>query len=56
MQTLIKHPQFKITDTKQNNNLLKKCTKNQFNIFNAKNVYSLHDPYDLNHIHGLRKY
>lgn len=29
---------------------------NQSISFDSGDIYSLHDPHDLNHIHGLRKY
>lgn len=38
------------------NYLLNKCTNSQISTCDSANLYSLHDPYDLNHIHGLRKY
>lgn len=42
----------KSTDVKQNELLLK---NSQMNGHSSTNSYSLHDPYDINHIHGLRK-
>lgn len=44
------------SEVKQNEQLLNKCTNSQFSTCDSANLYSLHDPYDLNHIHGLRKY
>jgi len=32
-----------------------KCTNSQSSIHASVNSHSLYDPYDLNHIHGLRK-
>ncbi|XP_022160395.1 uncharacterized protein LOC111026601 isoform X2 [Myzus persicae] len=42
------------TEVKQSEPSFNKCTNSQFSTHDSINVYSLHDPFDLNHIHGLR--
>lgn len=44
------------TDIKQSEHSFNKCRNSQSSIHDSVNLYSLHDPYDVNHIHGLRKY
>lgn len=41
------------TEIKKINQLFNKCTKSKLSL---TNLYTLHNPYDINHIHGLRKY
>jgi len=43
------------TEVKQSEHSFNKCSNNQFSKRDSVNLYSLHDPFDLNHIHGLRK-
>jgi len=43
------------SEIKQNDDM-KKYNSSQFNTHNPGNLHSLHDPYDLNHIHGHIKY
>lgn len=43
-------------EIKQNDNLFNNYTISQFSKIDSTNVSLLHDPYGLNHIHGLRKY
>lgn len=45
-----------VTKVQQSKHVLNKCTDRQLNVNNAPTVYSLHDPFDLHNIHGLRKY
>ncbi|XP_025205524.1 uncharacterized protein LOC112601880 [Melanaphis sacchari] len=42
------------TDIKQSEHSFNKCRNSQSSMHDSVNLYSLHDPYDLNHIHGLR--
>lgn len=42
------------TDIKQSEHSFNKCRNSQSSIHDSVNLYSLHDPYDVNHIHGLR--
>lgn len=44
------------TDVRQISQLFYKFTKSKSSILNSTNFNLLYDPYDLNHIHGLRKY
>lgn len=44
------------TEVKQSAHSFNKCNNNKFTTHDSVNLYSLHDPFDLNHIHGLRKY
>lgn len=44
------------TDIKQSENSFNKYRNSQSSMHDSINLYSLHDPYDINHIHGLRKY
>jgi len=44
------------TEVKQSEHSFNKCINSQFSTHDSVNLYSLHDPFDLNHIHGLRKY
>jgi len=43
------------TEVKQSEHSFNKCSNNQFSTRDSVNLYSLHDPFDLNLIHGLRK-
>lgn len=43
------------TEVTQSVQSFNKTTNKQLSIHGSENVYSLHDPFDLNHIHGLRK-
>ncbi|XP_060840763.1 uncharacterized protein LOC132921642 isoform X1 [Rhopalosiphum padi] len=42
------------TDIKQSENSFNKYRNSQSSMHDSINLYSLHDPYDINHIHGLR--
>jgi len=53
---LKKHSLFKMTEIKQKHNLFNKRANSQLGKFDPANMYSLHDPHDLNHIHGHRRY
>lgn len=45
-----------VTEAQQSERVLNKNTETQLRVNNPPPVYSLHDPYDLHNIHGLRKY
>lgn len=40
---------------RQKNHLINTSTNSQFDMYDLTNLYSLHDPFDLNHLQGLRK-
>ncbi|KAL5238029.1 hypothetical protein ACI65C_005439 [Semiaphis heraclei] len=42
------------TEVKQSEHSFNKCSNNQFSTHGSVNLYSLHEPFDLNHIYGLR--
>lgn len=44
------------SEVKQSEHSLHKYTNSQFSPHGSVNLHLLHDPFDLNHIHGLRKY
>jgi len=44
------------SEIKQNDDNVKKYTSSQCSTYNPGNVHLLHDPYDINHLHGQIKY